>query len=154
MNKIDAHIIEKVQEAYLWFYDRTGILVASIIVALIGIQAMAVIALPGHPVFKWIMAFMLLLNGLSVFVRWHLQVNAKFERYNATALDYRESRSRKFFIGLSFSIAVLEALFGNTWWSVLFVAQVVDWFVRCIMIRERDPKSFFELSPKASGGAA
>ena len=141
LSKADDFILVQQQRAYLAVLDYTGIYVASIMSALstlsIGVAVLT------H---NWVDAGLMGFWGLIVCpIRWHLQHNSE-TGYNAHARLFMEAIIRRpFLCVILFVLIPLQAIPPTSISSVgLQAVFFLNTYLQCIMVRKREPKTFFK----------
>jgi hypothetical protein len=138
--KLDAYVLSKVQDAYLWALDRTGIYVATIsFVVYAGIVIMCLSK--GYSVWVWLP--LLGFVGFSLGPKYLMQDRAENERFNVIAMLMQSSWWRH---PLQMSMA-LFAFIGTVDLDPLEFAIdsgfILYFYLALVMIRDRDKKPFF-----------
>lgn len=142
----DTYVIETVQEAYLWLWDRTGIYVGTMIFSAAVCEHLA------YGRLGWGSFFSLALVGAVATTRYIAQQKS-FRLLNAMALSWRMPWLRYFFnvcLTLCVFADVSKPSLGG-FLSDLFFAL---WnYLACICVRDREPKDFFQFRKLAGVGA-
>jgi len=141
LNKIDAILIRAFEESYLWFFDRTGTYIGTLInvTAALGI---------GVDVFShnWIGVGLIGTTGLiSGPLHWALQHFRPEDEYNKIVLAAREYRVGPFVRLMLVLTFVFSLPMAHIAWSML--PWTILNYLPCVMIRKRDPRGFFEFKP-------
>ena len=139
--KADAWLISKIQDAYLWLLDRTGVYVATLgfgIYVVIGLAEVMDGSMP------WLWFVLIALVGLSVVPRYLMQDKGQNERFNALSMAMTEWRWRHLISILIFDMAVVSAITLHPWGILANIGFVLYGYLSLIMIRDRDKKPFFK----------
>lgn len=142
LKSIDSKIIEAVQAAYLWLYDRTGVFLATLTFATIVADVFCGGLTTGLRLFDFLFLGYV---GLTSAVRYHMQSTGQIAALNLGQLELRNSTIvRPIFIALMLSIIVI-ATYKSDAWKVASALLALLWqYLFCILIRDREPKDFFE----------
>lgn len=148
MNKIDQWLIAKVQTAYLWAFDWTGIRVGMVIFLLTG----------GSNFLWWLkgggwtaVLFIGVMGVIGISLSWIQDHSQTY--FNVMALQQETSWFRKGFtlFVLCFFLLYLSSL---DWRGVLSEMCWLGYcYVICVKVRDREPKSF-KLFKLATAGAS
>jgi hypothetical protein len=140
--EVDAKLIDLIQAAYLWLYDRTGVYIATIATALI-LAGAALIRL------DWISLGMTGFLILLFSPLYLLQAFNQQSSINATARVERHSKVRYGFL-LAMLILIPDYRPGYMAWGLL--TTIASGYMRCIQIRDREPKDFLARRQPAMAG--
>lgn len=143
--EIDEKIIDRLQEAYLWLFDRTGVYVAT--TSMVLIIMWFVVGNLRSPDYMWLTLLGLvacIICGLAQISRYRLQDRAQYEKFNAIALLSRQDDIRISFQSILAVFAALDALNLDVLSFIRDMCLIIYFMTFAIMIRERDKKPFFE----------
>ena len=144
LGKIDEAILHGLQKAYLWFFDRTGVYVASIIGAVF-VLAMGVSITQRVWFDVGVLGFMGL---LMLPLRW-AQQNSNETAYNALSMVLQSQSIRRPYVLLAIFVMIpIMVLRGSLSGTCFQAVCLIHVYFNCLMIRKRDPKSFFEKAPR------
>lgn len=152
MNKlaeIDTKIIEAVQEAYLWLFDRTGVYAGVVMFAIVAIHHAMLIASRGSDLFGLIsFGFAGFLSYMQT-VRQHRSIT----EYNAYAMSWRHSVLRMalvIFTIIMMASSIIRADAVATFGMMTCIIAYSS--IPAIYIRKREPPEHHQLAPQ--GGSA
>lgn len=154
IGKIDTWIIDKVQRAYLWALDWTGIFLGTIMFLLVAIQVCMLFWEEQH----LIGAIVFLLGALCGYWYYHLQSAGMKDMLNARAeseiTEDRNIAMRLTFIGMNLLLIVSDSLQANPRGVLFLMLNCVWWYLLCVKVRDREPKEFFKpkLATEATNG--
>lgn len=142
--KVDAWVLSKIQDAYLWLLDRTGVYVGTLMFATYVYVAAGAIFARHESLWLWLWMVLLAMTGWVAGIRYLWQDKAQHERYNSLAMFMEQWRWRHIcnvLIGmvLIFEIIILDPLGASSQ-----IAFLVYGYLLLIKIRERDKKPFFK----------
>lgn len=140
LKSIDNKIIEAVQGAYLWLFDRTGIYVGTLMFALMTAD---MICWRYPQTFRPIDAVFLVILSTVAAGRYWMQGKGA-EHLNALALHARELTIRKIFMALWPALIVMHVHDMQPWKVVSDLLCIVWQYLMVVLIRDREPKDFFE----------
>lgn len=141
LRELDSQIILKLQEAYLWLYDRSGVYVATCMMVSIFIGIGALTLNDGKMDFLRI--FVVILNLVVVIPNYWMQEKQEFTQFNFIAMMLHQSMFRFGFVYFwCFPMFMLDMLLMKWAWGINQVAVIVFLYLSCIMIREREPKDW------------
>jgi len=141
--KFDQWLLNRINDAYLWLYDWTGIFVATVIFLNMNLVVLACIQRQS----MWIGAIVFLCGVLISTPRYYLQSKGP-EAYNKLVLftEHFSFHARTFFLGfytVFFIGDLLNLLNGANYFEpIASVANAMLWFLLDIKIRDRDKKTF------------
>lgn len=139
--KLDAWVIAKIQDAYLWFLDRTGIYVATVGFTVYAVVGISEVLDGGTP---WLWGLLLALVGLSLAPRYMMQDKCKNEQFNLIAMAMQDFRGRHLISMTIALIGLLEAVTLHPWSAMADFGFVLYGYLFLIMIRDRNKKPFFK----------
>lgn len=146
MNKIDFWALCKVQTTYLWLLDRTGVYVASLCFMIYAIIASCFVL--GGSGSLWLWGPLLVVVGVSNTPRYLMQDKGQNDRYNALALFMQGMQFRNYLNVFLLGIFFGELLLGEVFGAIANLLFILYGYLQIVMIRDRDKKPFFKLSPK------
>lgn len=147
LDDADAWLIDKVQDAYLWLFDRTGIYVGVLMFAMCVIDHIIMIA-------QWGSGPMTLVTAAAGGI-WSLQM-AKCQKdskakFNLIARFWRTSIYRKMLTLMSIWMAVI-GLANTPLASLGLVITIVMYgCLPSIYLRDREPPEHHSFAPQGSG---
>lgn len=137
----DAYLIERINTAYLWLLDRTGVYVATL--AFITYTAMVALLLAnGRSIWFWlpVLAFV----GLSMGHKYLMQDKGQNDIFNLGAMQWESWRWRHYF-NISIVIFIIVEIIALTpIEAIIDIGFVTYGYLLTIKIRDRDKKPFFE----------
>ena len=139
--RADTWLISKIQDAYLWLLDRTGIYVATLAFSIYAVICTLEIMDGGT---AWIWGAILIFVGLGVVPRYLMQDKGQNERFNALSMALAEWHWRH---QLNITIALLgvsSAITLHPWNGLADIGFVLYGYLSLVMIRDRDKKPFFK----------
>lgn len=145
----DIKIIEAVQEAYLWLFDRTGASVGMVMFGFIALADAIVVYRHGA---SWLLILSLATAGFvsfSMVARQTISAAA----FNLTAYSWRKSVVRMAMNIVTAAVILsdlLRADRGLAALSMLFVMVGMSW-LPAIHIRDREPPENRKLAPQGGG---
>lgn len=139
MKKFDAKLIDIVQNAYLWVWDRTGIYVSTLLFILYVGDHFFWAAL------KWFDFIFLAWAGLWCSYLYVVQ-SKDLRRLNDDLRQWRDFAVRPYLMILSFSIVMVDVLSLNAWHLASDICWLGWGYLACIQVRDREPKEFFPAS--------
>lgn len=135
LRAIDDKMIDLLQDGYLWLYDRTGIYIATVSVAMVLLGA----AINSITVPRLALTAVLVATFVPAYI---MQDRAPLAVQNARARLFRGSPWRLL------PLAMFAALLATPRSVVDFVDVALicmaACYMPCLQVREREPKSFFE----------
>lgn len=152
---IDKFIQKKVESSYLWLYDWTGVYVGQLMM-LLGFLIFAEnlgICLKQQPNWFWSSFFLLVLVG-DGYGRSHIQHLGLNHLYNAYVLDWIHSIWRTMSIIANATFLFTTMVVIDVKGMVYFLAVLVFLYLRGVMIRDREPRSFQFHRQMAASGAS
>ncbi len=133
----DDAILHCVQKCYLWFFDRTGVFVGTLLFVLATIES----AMKYFPFSKmsW-----LVIVGLAFYGLWaatiHYYQGLSSEAFNLVQRFYRETLIRKLLVFQCLIFAIAGILVGNFLVSVSDLMEMITLgYLACIQVRDREP---------------
>lgn len=146
LRELDAAIIEILQEAYLWFWDRTGIYAATIIFASVVGNHLC------YGPLKTFDFFAIAFCGLWTGQRYIAQAK-DLRRFNVLQGYFRDFTFRQCFPVLITTFLVID-LIALTPWQIAGDVLFFLWtYLCCIRVRDREPKDFLSFRKPAGAGA-
>lgn len=140
--RVDAWVLFKIQDAYLWLLDRTGVYVGTLMFATyVYVAAGAIFAREES---FWLWMVLLAMTGWVAGIRYLWQDRAQHERYNMMAMFMEQWRWRhtfNIFIGM---VLIFEIITLNPLAASQEIAFLVYGYLLLIKIREREKKPFFK----------
>lgn len=136
---LDQRIINKIQEAYLWFYDWTGVYAPTVAVSFFLLGKMAT-GFKLDPINIIITIF-----NIVVLIPSYLdQDKNRIATYNLRALAMQGLSFRLFFTAVILGFTVGEIVnlqFADAFYSFTLIMYI---YMTVICIREREPKEWFK----------
>lgn len=139
--KLDAWIISKVQDAYLWLLDRTGVYVATLTFGIYAVVGLSEIMDGGSTLWCGVL---IALVGFSVAPRYLMQDKGENNRFNVISMAMTSWRLRHFIIILMICSSVISAITLHPWAALANLGFVLYGYLFMIMIRDRDKKPFLK----------
>lgn len=153
LRNFDSAIIARVQDAYLWLYDRSGMYVATCMMVCIFTGMGALTISDGK--MDWFRIFVVLLNFVVIIPNYLMQDKQKFIEFNLMAMMLHQSSFRFWFVhGWLYPICVIDLIMFHWAWAFNQVAVAVFMYLSCIMIREREPKDWITKHKLVTEGAS
>lgn len=138
--KIDAYLIARLNDLYLWAFDWTGVFVGTIMF-LNGIIPVLNMIRQDH---MWSGAIFMLCTLLMSAPRYWTQ-SKSVEAYNATVLLMEGSALRYFFVlfnTINLIVDFFNPKFFNIWYISSDLSLLLMWYLFMIKIRDRQKKDF------------
>jgi hypothetical protein len=138
--QFDQWLLNRINDAYLWLYDWTGIFVATVIFLNMNLVVLACIQRQS----MWIGAIVFLCGVLISTPRYYLQSKGP-EAYNKIVLasEGMSFHLRTFFLWFNTAFFISDLLKGASYLELVAnVANAMLWFLMEIKIRDRDKKTF------------
>lgn len=146
MNKLralDSAIIELVQEAYLWLWDRTGVYVATLIFTAYAIDQLA-------STHMRLFNFLTLgIMGACCGVRYVAQ-GKNLRHFNDMQRQWRHFFARGP-VMVAIALFILQEVALLDGWQALGDVAFMSWcYLACVQVRDREPKNFLSFRKPAS----
>lgn len=142
LHTIDQKIIETTQEAYLWAYDRLGVYLATVSFAVIAASVMCSTMSFGTRIFDFLF---LGYAGLTSAARHYQQGAGRITEINVGQLECRNSRViRPLYMALFVSVTIVASIKLDGWMVASALLSLLWMYLFCVLIRDREPKDFFE----------
>lgn len=138
--RLDRAIIDRVQDAYLWFYDRTGVYVATVELGLFLVSVL----INHDSMVAVVVMFLIMALCLLPMYRW--QDMNQIERFNAASRQFRDSRFRKFLL-----VLLVVASFPIDMCTLSNTVCLLWSFVNCVQIRKREPPERHVMAMQGAG---
>lgn len=146
LHAIEDAIINHVQEAYLWLWDRTGVYVGTLMFA----------AYVGDHVcwnpLTWVDFAFIGFAGLWAGIRYVAQ-SQDLRWFNASQRAWKDFSPRPFFSVLVAAFLLADILQLNAWHLASDTMTMLWNYIGCVQVRDREPKEFFPSLKLARAGA-
>lgn len=143
IKKFDEYCIQKMQELYLWFFDWTGIYVATIATMTVIFNGGMYIIYGSLDFRSWQAA--LLVVNILILIPYYLDQDKK----NFTAFNYRAGLMRESLIRIVLQFFLLGGLGSSiivwSWMGIINAVSMSLYLnIVSIYIRDREPKEWFK----------
>lgn len=136
MEAFDQGWVDGLQETYLWIYDRTGILVGTVL-ALMEV-AMQVIRLVAGEEFSFWSATSVIVTAAVCGVLIRAQRNSAL-MLNASTMAWRGHGARLMLLGFMIGITLADTIFGQTAGGLVDILVMMKIQLMAIGVRDREP---------------
>jgi len=144
----DDRVTDALQDAYLWVLDRTGIYLSTLMMV-VPAEASARLVIDKQAYF--IAAIIFVVNAIALHPIYLRQHRGEFKIHNAVAMHLRTTM-RWLRLGLIGFLYVPMLMVTVMSVDVVMFLETLGWgifiYMHGIMLREREPKTFFETAPK------
>lgn len=136
---MDRYIITKLQDAYLWVYDWTGVYVASLAVGFF-LFGKVISGFTLDPV-----SLLLTIFNIVILIPAYIEQDKnQILMYNARALSYQTMMPRKLLTAFVAGLTAGEIVFHEYADAVYGVCIILYVYLLTVCIREREPKEWFK----------
>jgi hypothetical protein len=137
----DEKVCDWIENFYLWWFDRTGVMLATVAMTIILI-AYFLMGAYTHIVG----VFLLGLVGLFWGLNYNMQASGKHELCNGYAIAWRGATFRLFCTFYNGMSLIMGFVVGPINWNMQIgtVLMILYGYICCIRLRDRDKKPFFE----------
>lgn len=146
--KLDAWVLAKVQDAYLWAFDWIGVYIGSLIFVCGAVGVLPSLR-EGHYVFPCIIMFLI---SIVAYIRYSLQHSGMYEAYNTHVMSFEESAGRRIFIAFNLILMIMPPY--GFYVELGLMSNILGWYLLSVKIRKRDPKEFKFLKTAMQGSEA
>lgn len=138
LSELDARVIDRVQNIYLWLWDRTGVFLATPIFILIVAEYLCLWPLkPRH------FAFIAIMGAWSTWL--YVAQGKSLAALNSISRSWRDFPLRQAFVAMSLALCVADAAKLDAAHVVSGMFHLIFLYAACAQVRDRDPKDFFNV---------
>jgi hypothetical protein len=137
----DEKVCDWIEDFYLWWFDRTGVMLATVAMTIILIAYFLVGAYT-HTI-CW---FLLGLVGLFWGLNYSMQASGNHELCNCYAIAWRGATFRLFCTSYNGIVLIIGFIGSPINWNMQIgtALLLLYGYICCIRLRDRDKKPFFE----------